>query len=452
VSFPRYESYRDGGVKWLGEVPNHWQTRRLKTLVQIKKRIAGFEGPDVLSITQQGIRVRDLESNDGQLAENYAHYQLVEIGDFAMNQMDLLTGWIDIAEQQGVTSPDYRVFSVLPECGVLPRYLLHLLQSCYSRRIFYAFGQGASHLGRWRLPTEAFQNFVVPLPPMGEQRVITEFLDRETAKIGALVEEQRRLIELLKEKRQAVISHAVTKGLDPSVPMKEFGVEWLGKVPAHWTVTRLKHVVHQNGTGIQIGPFGAMLKELAEEPTGYKLYGQQNIISGDFDLGNRWLSEDTFASQLAYHVRSGDLLVTRKGSLGNCRIIPPNIVTGWFDSDSIRVRVNPTRAHNKFIQLLLHEAAYIEKQIEATRRGAILSGINSEVLANLLIVLPPTDVQEQLMSAIDRKTATFDRLVTETVRAIALLEERRTALISAAVTGKIDVRGPIAAQGDAKAA
>src|SRR5690348_17027569 len=111
MSFPKYQAYSASGAGWIGELPAHWSTRRMRTLVEIKKRIAGAEGPDVLSITQRGIRVRDVDSNDGQLAESYAHYQLVDVGDFAMNHMDLLTGWVDRSVQTGVTSPDYRVFS-----------------------------------------------------------------------------------------------------------------------------------------------------------------------------------------------------------------------------------------------------------------------------------------------------------------------------------------------------
>jgi type I restriction enzyme, S subunit len=150
--------------------------------------------------------------------------------------MDLLTGWVDIAKQNGVTSPDYRVFALRPDSNVEPNYLLRVLQNSYSNRVFYAQGQGASHFGRWRLPTDAFQDFVVPLPPRREQLAISSFLDREIAKLDELVDEQQKLIELLQEKRQAVVSHAVTKGLDPSAPMKNSRIDWLGEVPAHWTV------------------------------------------------------------------------------------------------------------------------------------------------------------------------------------------------------------------------
>jgi type I restriction enzyme S subunit len=120
------------------------------------------------------------------------------------------------------------------------RYFLYIFQNAYKQKIFYAFGQGSSQLGRWRLPTEGFQDFVLPLPSLQEQSAIAAFIDRETDKIDALVEEQRRLIELLKEKRQAVISHAVTKGLNPDAPMKDSGIEWLGEVPKHWDIKSLK--------------------------------------------------------------------------------------------------------------------------------------------------------------------------------------------------------------------
>jgi type I restriction enzyme S subunit len=156
MSLPRYPEYKDSGVPWLSEIPRTWAVKRIKVLFEIKKRIAGVEGHDVLSITQRGIKVKDLESNDGQLSMDYSKYQLVEPGDFAMNHMDLLTGYVDISPTFGVTSPDYRVFSVRNPGACNDKYFLYLFQNAYKQRIFYAFGQGASQLGRWRLPTEQF--------------------------------------------------------------------------------------------------------------------------------------------------------------------------------------------------------------------------------------------------------------------------------------------------------
>ncbi|MFZ2627386.1 MAG: restriction endonuclease subunit S, partial [Rugosibacter sp.] len=190
---PRYPKYKDSGVAWLGKVPEHWSIRRVRWLCEIKKRIAGELGHDVLSITQQGIRIRDLDSNDGQISMDYSKYQFVEIGDFAMNHMDLLTGYVDLSPVSGVTSPDYRVFAIRDPSICHDKYLLYLFQMGYKNRIFYAYGQGSSQLGRWRLPTEQFHDLPFPLPPKSEQQNIAAFLDRETLMIDALVAEQRRL-------------------------------------------------------------------------------------------------------------------------------------------------------------------------------------------------------------------------------------------------------------------
>ncbi|MCP5197415.1 MAG: hypothetical protein H6974_11630 [Gammaproteobacteria bacterium] len=150
MSFPRYERYKDSGIEWLGEMPEHWEVVRVRRLFEIQKRIAGIDGYDVLLITQRGIRVKDIECGDGQLSMDYSKYQFVEIGDFAMNHMDLLTGHVDISNQFGVTSPDYRVFRLVDKGGCADRYYLYLFQNAYQNRIFFPFGQGSAQFGRWR--------------------------------------------------------------------------------------------------------------------------------------------------------------------------------------------------------------------------------------------------------------------------------------------------------------
>src|SRR6266403_2004784 len=284
MSFPRYESYRRSGVDWLGSVPEHWSAGRVKTLFEIRKRIAGELGHDVLSVTQQGLKVRDIDSNDGQLSMDYSKYQLVEPGDFVMNHMDLLTGYVDVSKFHGVTSPDYRVFTARKKELSL-RFFLYLFKNGYQQRIFYAFGQGASGLARWRMPTDSFNDFILPIPPLSEQTTVASFLDRETGKIDALVEEQKRLIELLKEKRQIVISHAVTKGLDPNALMKDTGVEWLGQMPDHWSLVKVGRYFRASK-----GKEGQLLtKEYCSENAGeYPVYSGQTENNGVMGMLNRF--------------------------------------------------------------------------------------------------------------------------------------------------------------------
>lgn len=201
-------------IKWVDQIPSNWQTSKLKALFQITKRIAGVEGLTVLSITQDGIRPKDFSTGKGQFAETYSHYQLVHPGDFAMNHMDLLTGWVDISRYEGVTSPDYRVFSVRDLAVSNPSYYLYLFQMCYLNRVFFGSANGVADKGRMRLQTNAFNNFVVPLPPLEEQKRIAAYLDERCVAIDEAVSRQEKLIEKLGEYRKSIIHHAVTGKID----------------------------------------------------------------------------------------------------------------------------------------------------------------------------------------------------------------------------------------------
>ena len=201
---------KDSGVDWIGEVPTHWDVTKMKWLFEIVKRIYGKEDRDVLSITQKGLKVKDIESNEGQLAETYANYQVVNVNDFAMNSMDLLTGWVDCSPFEGVTSPDYRVFRFhksKPQCH---SYYKYLFQMCYKNRIFYRLGQGVSNLGRWRLQADQFLNMKVPQPPIHEQEEIAAFLDGKINQVDGLIADINEQIGKLKLYRQIVIHDAVT--------------------------------------------------------------------------------------------------------------------------------------------------------------------------------------------------------------------------------------------------
>lgn len=201
---------KDSGVDWMGDVPKHWNVTKMKWMFEIVKRIYGAEDRDVLSITQRGIKIKDIDSNDGQLAESYANYQVVNVNDFAMNSMDLLTGWVDCSPYEGVTSPDYRVFRFHQDKPQCHSYYKYLFQMCYTNRIFYRLGQGVSNLGRWRLQADQFLNIRLPQPPVEEQEQIAAYLDTKVGQIEELTADIKAQIEKLKEYRKIVIHDAVT--------------------------------------------------------------------------------------------------------------------------------------------------------------------------------------------------------------------------------------------------
>ena len=201
-------------ANWVKEIPAHWQFNKVKQHFEIKKRIAGKEGYDGISITQQGLKVKDIASNEGQMAANYSKYQFVYPGDYAMNHMDLLTGFIGLSDIFGVTSPDYRVFSAIDVERTDLKYFLYVFQLGYKRKIFYGLGRGAANKGRWRMPAINFKNYDIPVPPIEEQREIVENIEQETEKIDLLKREVEKQIEHLREYRTRLISDVVTGQID----------------------------------------------------------------------------------------------------------------------------------------------------------------------------------------------------------------------------------------------
>lgn len=406
-----YPAYKDSGTQWLGKIPEHWSAKRCKHLFKIKKRIAGKAGFDVLSITQQGIKVKDIKSGEGQLSMDYSKYQMVEIGDFAMNHMDLLTGFVDISSQQGVTSPDYRVFTLI-EKQANSQYYLSLFQYGYKQKIFYAFGQGASHLGRWRLPTDEFENFIMPYPNYDEQVAIANFLDRETRKIDTLIGKQSKLIELLKEKRQAVISHAVTKGLNPDAPLKDSGIEWLGQIPEHWEVKKLKFLC-SIGTGDKDT---ADAKEDGEYPFFVRSQIVQKIESYSFN---------------------GEAVLTAGDGAGVGKVF--HYFNGKFNYHQRVYRFSHFKyVLGKFFFEYLKNNLY-KVALEGTAKSTVDS-LRLPLLQDFFMTVPPKREQQKIIDYLDNQTQKIDTLIDKSQQAIELLKERKTALISAAVTGKIDAR------------
>lgn len=201
---------KDSGVEWIGKVPSKWNCIKIKYLFEIRKRIAGKEGYTVLSITQTGIKPKNIFSNEGQLADSYSNYQLLHFGEFAMNHMDLLTGWVDISNYNGVTSPDYRVFSLKDTITNHPRYFLYLMQMCYFNRIFYSMAQGVSNLGRWRLQSDKFLNCIFPVPSIEEQKEISDYLDTTCSEIDKLIAKKEQLVKELESYKKSLIYEVVT--------------------------------------------------------------------------------------------------------------------------------------------------------------------------------------------------------------------------------------------------
>ena len=400
-----YTEMKDSGIEWLGKIPNNWRTIRVKYAFRIKKEIAGELGHTVLSVTQRGIKPKDM-SEKGQFSLDYSKYQLVSSGDFIMNHMDLLTGWVDISNMDGVTSPDYRVFqSSNPEKNY-PDFYRYVFQTCYQQRIFYGLGQGVSGFGRWRLPAEIFLNFYLPVPPYESQSAIAAYLDTQCAKIDEIIAQAKASIEDYKQWKASIIYEAVTKGLDPNVEMKDSGIEWIGMMPAHWTAPALKH--------------------LCTMQAGKNLISEQISTSGRYPVyggnGQRGYYSD-------YNVNGNFLLVGRQGALcGNV-----HCVSGKFWATEHAVVTTPSKITN--ISYLYYLLIAMDLNQYASNSAA-QPGLSVGNILTVKTLLPPIDEQVRISEFLDNCCPRIDEVITEKQSLIDDLESYKKSLIYEVVTGK----------------
>lgn len=430
-----YQSQRPTDVAWLPSIPAHWSTARGRHIFRIQKRIAGKLGLQVLSVTQTGIKPKDTTTGEGQLSQDYSKYQFVFAGDFVMNHMDLLTGWVDRSGFDGVTSPDYRVFELI-DGESDPDFYRLACQVGYIEKLFYAYGQGVSHLGRWRFPADNFKNFVFPKPPLPEQRAAAKAVDRETARIDAMIEKKTRFIWLLKEKRQALITQAVTKGLDPTVPMKDSGVEWIGEVPAHWEVGALKRFwsvtdcKHITATFVEDGIPLASIREV-----------QATYV----DLSNAKKTTDKFYKLLIEGGRkplSGDIVYSRNATVGEAAMVSDEHDSFAMGQDVCLLR-HLGEQDTRFMHYQLRSGVVLD-QLEVLMVGATFRRVNVDNIRNYIVCAPPPEEQAQIAEHLGGRISRLDSLMEKSALSMQLLQERRSALITAAVTGQIDLRGEAA--------
>ena len=413
-----YNDLQNSAIEWLGDIPSHWQLKRLKYVVEIVKRIAGKEGINVLSITQKGIKVKDIDSGEGQLAMDYSKYQLLYKGEFAMNHMDLLTGYVDISKYDGVVSPDYRAFrNRSPE--VLDAYLLLIFQMGYTQRIFYKYGQGVSFLGRWRFPADNFNNFYIPIPPLDEQEKIVAFLSRKTARIDEAIATKEKQISLLKERSQIILQKSVTQGLNSDVPMNDSGVNWIGLIPEHWELKKFKYVLKQNN------------KKLLSKKSNLRYIGMESVESKSGKLSGK----DSEAEGLATRFYSQQIL------FGKLRPYLAKVYLADMDgmcSTEFLVFSASEEINCKFAANLLLSNGFINT-VDASTYGSKMPRASADFIGNMLVAIPPVNEQVKICAYIDEADSYISKLIRSEIRQIEKLKEYKTTLINSAVTGKIKV-------------
>ena len=403
--------YIDSGIDWIGKIPEGWRINKFKHLFRIKKILAGKLGYDVLSVTQQGLKVKNIISNEGQVANDYTNYQLVFPNDFVMNHMDLLTGYVDVSKQEGVTSPDYRTFYAINPKDVINQYYLYIFQFCYKTRLFYNLGQGVSNFGRWRLPAEQQKEFVLPYPPVSEQLKIVDYLNEKCGKIDSLISLQEQMIEKLTAYKQSVISETVTKGLDPNAKLVPSGINWIGKYPENWTICRFKNLHDRANVGESID------KEYCTENTSDTLFYTAGIkpIYTSYKDFPEWK-----------YVKEKDLLLSRNGT--------PYVylpLQGAVYSDHIIRTPIKDEVLKEYVRYCLQQA--ISTVVVDTVSIATWS---VSVWDKQFLPFPSMTEQKQIVNYLNEKCSDIDYLITLKQKKIEILKDYKKSVIYEAVTGK----------------
>jgi type I restriction enzyme S subunit len=435
MSFPRYPSYKDSGVEWLGEVPEHWEVISIKWLSPVKRGASPRPIDDPKYFDDEGefawVRIADVSACDGVL--NETTQRLSEFGSSLSVKIAPGELFVSIAGTVGkpcisaIKACIHDGFVYFPTLKINPLFLYRIFEGgvCYGG------------LGKWgtqlNLNTDTIGSIRVALPPADELETLLEFLDRETGKIDELVAEQRRLMELLKEKRQAVISHAVTRGLNPAAPLKPSGIEWLGDVPQHWTVRRVKSV----SSFITSGPRGWSERICEAGPIFVQSGDLNDSLEVEFAAAKRVQVEED-AETARTRLCDGDVVVCITGAkTGNVAVCPTVPETAYVNQHLCLIRPSA-----EILPLFLGVSLKSRggQTYFALSQYGMKQGLSLEDIKEAPVFLPPIAEQQAIADFVESETAKFNTLTAEAQRAIALLQERRTALISAAVTGQIDVR------------
>ena len=368
-------------------------------------------------------------------AESLEGYKKCNANDLVINIMLAWKRGLGVSDFNGIVSPAYCVFRPINENFINPKYFHYLLRTDLYTGFFKSRSTGVID-SRLRLYPDVFGSIEIIFPPKPEQDNIVCFLDREIAKIDDLIIQQQQLIELLKEKRQAIISHAVTRGLNQYAPMKESGVEWLGVVPEHWALSILGF---ESWVRARLGWKGLKAEEYVDN--GFIFLATPNIKGIDIDFENvNYINEQRYEESPEIKLREGDVLLAKDGStLGIVNVIRrldrPSTV-----NSSIAVITPHQNLHGIFLYYLF-QSSFMKNIIEITKGGMGVPHLFQEDINKFRIPMPPFHEQVSIATHLDRQTAKIDALTDAACNAITLLQERRTTLISSAVTGKIDVRG-----------
>lgn len=417
----RYDSYKDSGIEWIGEVPSHWEVCRLKNFTFLQ---------NIPSSNKNKIGLENIEGKTGRFIETNSEFDgngiEFEVGDIIYGKLRPYLQKVWIATFKGNAVGDFFVFRTKVNC--YNKYLFYTMLS----NGFTAICNGATLGAKMpRVSSDFICNLHYYLPPFAEQQAIAAYLDKRCGKIDKAIAKQQKRIELLQELRQSIITNAVTRGINPDAPLKDSGLEWIGQVPEHWEIKHLKYICKING---RVGYRGYTTNDLVQEGEGAYTIGGKHIASCKLDLSDAdFISWEKYYESPEIMVRKGDIVIAQRGSLGKAALIEEEI--GEATINPSLVLLNRILVNAKFLHYYLISNATLTNILLLNTATAVPM-ISQNQISNMKIPIPPLSEQQQIVNNIECKTVRLDKSVISAEHRIDLLQELKQSIITEVVTGK----------------
>ena len=441
----KYNNYKDSGIEWIGKIPEHWDIILFKRIIlKIKDGTHGTfqrvsNGHPFLSaknVYDNGIKIGEKESNISE--EDYL--EITKNGFPSKNDL-LITcvgtiGRTYVYDFEKPMAFQRSVTFIRFYDGINPQFYKYYVQSSIYQNLLISLAKTSAQSGIYM--GDLMNTTTIKIPPF-EQTAIANYLDHKTTQIDTLIAKKEQFISLLQEERTAVINQAVTKGLDPNVPMKDSGIEWLGEIPEHWEVKKLKLLANIQG---RIGFKGYTVGDLVSEGEGALTLGAKHIDKfNQLNLSNpEFISWDKYYESPEIMVQIGDIILTQRGTLGKVILIKEDI--GKATINPSMVILSKLKANDYFLYYFFN-SDYFKSWIDLTNTATAVPMISQGQLGNLKLVLPNNDEQNQIVNSIQKSIKKIDDIIVKAQQEIELLKEYKTALISEVVTGKVDVRDKV---------
>ena len=432
----RYSEYKDSGIAWIGEIPKHWYLSRIDSLFyRRKEKNTNIVSNNILSVLKDigVIRYVDKGNIGNKVSDNIEKYQLVYVGDIVLNSMNVTIGSVGRSNHFGALSGIYIVLAAKNE-NVNMDYYEYVFKVSSFQKSLSQISSGILEI-RESLNFTEFKTLKLLTPSSSEQVKIANFLDRKTEQIDELIRIKERQIELLQEQRTALINHVVTKGLDPNVEMKPSGVEWIGEIPKHWEVNRLKHVAKILPSNVD--------KHIYPDEVQVRLCNYTDVYYNDYITVSTVLEKGSCKEREfeKFVLRKGDVIITKDSETPDDIGVPTyvkdnldNVVCGYH-----LTMIRPLACHGEYVFRFI-QSDRTRRYFELQSNGITRYGLGKPSIENLLLPIPNDLEQLQIANFLNNKTHQIDELIAAEQRIIELLKEYRQSLISEAVTGKIDVR------------